>query len=557
MSAIPAPQIAEISAQGAMIPSTVAEQYSRAAQFQQQTQASKQAMQETALRMQAQQQELQDRDAYTNALREWYQGGQAPASQQPGSAPTGPAGAQPIPNAVPGQVQAQPLAAGGVQPPQRTSGALDPQDLAGLVLKHGGSAQAAMSAMQGIVAQKEALSKLSDEQLAHEAKITDLHKGIISNLQGIDDPQEYQTAYTNGIQSLIRAGDKSVMNAPIQAPPKEQLAQYLPAAQAYSAIQSQEKARREAEQEQAKARSENATAAHQEFINKLTENSKPGDFDNQVDQIYPPNAAQSGGQNRMTKSLLNGALQRGDLEGAKKILEDAYQNVQGVNKEIAVNTNPQIQAGKVQVAAAEGAAKASVEAASARGSNAALASVPAHLVAPASAAANKAGEDYAQSKSVSDRLSAMMDAAKKGNVVSYQLIPQEGALQVTTSQGVHRINMAEIQNYGGGSLWQQMQGHIGKALSGKSIPDSVLNDMAQMQDIQSRGSQTKYENALNTINQTYGSNFKPVEMKTMENAAAQQHIPGGAATGLKEGATGTGTDHKKYVVKGGVWVAQQ
>jgi hypothetical protein len=35
-----------------------------------------------------------------------------------------------------------------------------------------------------------------------------------------------------------------------------------------------------------------------------------------------------------------------------------------------------------------------------------------------------------------------------------------------------------------------------------------------------------------------------------------QHTPGGKAQGLKEGATGTGSDGKKYVVKGGVWVAQ-
>lgn len=35
------------------------------------------------------------------------------------------------------------------------------------------------------------------------------------------------------------------------------------------------------------------------------------------------------------------------------------------------------------------------------------------------------------------------------------------------------------------------------------------------------------------------------------------HVPGGQATGLTEGATGTGSDGKKYVVKGGVWQATQ
>lgn len=185
---------------------------------------------------------------------------------------------------------------------------------------------------------------------------------------------------------------------------------------------------------------------------------------------------------------------------------------QQVQKDIAVATNPQIQAGKVAVAEAEGRARALVEQQIARGSNAALANVPQHLIAPATEAATKAGTEYAQAKSVSDRLTAVMDAAKRGNVVSYQLIPQEGALQLTTSQGVHRINMAEIQNYGGGSLWQKMEGHLGKALTGKSIPDSVLGDMAEMQKFMAQGSESKYNNTLKTINQTYGANFQPVEM---------------------------------------------
>jgi hypothetical protein len=38
--------------------------------------------------------------------------------------------------------------------------------------------------------------------------------------------------------------------------------------------------------------------------------------------------------------------------------------------------------------------------------------------------------------------------------------------------------------------------------------------------------------------------------------AAEAHVPGGQASGLKEGATGTGNDGKKYVVKGGKWQAK-
>ncbi|HZW05400.1 MAG TPA: hypothetical protein VFF58_00700 [Candidatus Nitrosotalea sp.] len=237
----------------------------------------------------------------------------------------------------------------------------------------------------------------------------------------------------------------------------------------------------------------------------------------QVDSIVPPTGPNAA-LNARTKSQVQFSLSNGDVDGAKAAIKQAAEQVGAIEKDIAVASNPQIQAGKVAVATAEGQARANIEAQTARGSNAALAEVPPHLVAPASAAATKAGEDYAQSKSVSDRLQAMMDAAKKGNVVSYQLIPEEGALQVTTSQGVHRINMAEIQNYGGGSLWQKLEGHIGKALTGASIPDSVLGDMVEMQKIQQEGSQTKYNNALKTINENYGAKFQPVKMDDIKKA---------------------------------------
>lgn len=193
----------------------------------------------------------------------------------------------------------------------------------------------------------------------------------------------------------------------------------------------------------------------------------------------------------------------------------------------ALATVQQIQGGKVAVAKAEGEARANIETQMARGSNAALAQVPPHLISYATESATKAAQDYDQAKSVSDRLNAIMDAARKGNVVAYQLLPEEGALQVTTSQGVHRINMAEIQNYGGGSLWQNLQGHFGKALSGKSIPESVLNDMAKMQEIQAQGARSKYEHDLAAINRYTGANFQP--MLSDSTPLGEKQAQGGAS----------------------------
>jgi hypothetical protein len=192
---------------------------------------------------------------------------------------------------------------------------------------------------------------------------------------------------------------------------------------------------------------------------------------------------------------------------------DIFKSRLDLQKQIDFATDPRVQQSRIDVASAEGRARASLDADISRGSNAALAKVPPHLVPAATAAATKASQEYADAKSVSDRMAATMDAARRGNVVSYQIIPTEGTLQITTSQGVHRINRAEIDQYaGGGSLWQRMVGHFGKSLSGESIPDSVLNDMNEIQQIQAQGAQSRYANKLKTINQNYGSNFQPVEM---------------------------------------------
>lgn len=239
----------------------------------------------------------------------------------------------------------------------------------------------------------------------------------------------------------------------------------------------------------------------------------PAQWQKFVDQVVPP--GQYDALNGRTKAAVGFYLQQGNIKAAQDEIKAAGQQVGSVEKDIAVNTNPQIQAGKVAVATAEGVARANTEAAAARGNDPAVADVPAHQVLPAKADFQKANSDYAQNQAVTQRLNAMMNAAKSGNVIAYQIIPEEGTLQIITSQGVHRINMAEIEQYaGGGSLWQRMEGHFGKQLTGQSIPNSVLNDMAAIQKIQQQGSRAKYENTIKGINQAYGSKFQPVEMTT-------------------------------------------
>lgn len=383
---------------------------------------------------------------------------------------------------------------------------------------------------------QEQLAKTDTATLASLKEANSQLQGHIDAIKGIDDPtKRQQAAVTQGQQILGSPVLSRLTQAPGIGQKIQAMAQgqYVPTDDELTMFENGlTDHNTQIEQRLKQSETQKNTADALLNQNKLdiikSWKQNPQQVLSQVDSIVPPNGSNAA-LNARTKSQVQFAMGNGDVDGAKAAIKQAAEQVGAVEKDVqvkrALTTGP------------------------------ATANVPPDLAASATSDAAKADTDYAQSLSVNQRLAAMMDAAKRGNVVSYQLLPEEGALQVTTSQGVHKINMAEIQNYGGGSLWQQMLGHLGKALSGKSIPNSVLNDMAEMQQVQAQGAQSKYENTLTGINRRYGSSFDPVQMETgAKGQTTSQHVAGGKAQGLTEGATGTGSDGKKYVVKGGVWV---
>ena len=421
-------------------------------------------------------------------------------------------------------------------------------DIPRLVTQNGGSGQAALQAQSGFIAARQNLLKMSDEEFARQQQQNDLVQGIHDQVAQAPAEQKQQV-YSQGLEQLQKAGIDTSQE-PQQYPGDQVFAQHLIPIRLHSALIADAAKQREMEAQQAKAaadtakaRADNATAGLNEIKLNLAKNATPGSYDQQIDAIYPPNDISTAGDNRKLKTLLNAALSRGDLESANKYISSALDMQESLSKEIAAQTNPQVQRTKIATAMAEGRGRQEIEHEFAVGGDQAVQNVATNQIPAARADAKKAGDDYAQAQSVSQRLQEMMDAARKGNVVSYQLIPQEGALQVTTSQGVHRINLAEIQNYGGGSAWQRLEGHIGKQLTGQSIPASVLNDMQDMQRIQEEGARSKYENSLTNINSVYGSKFKPVEMPTKQEKAQA----GGAAKTPPAGAThiGVGSVDKK------------
>lgn len=300
MSAIPAPNIAQNSLQQEQLNQNALAEYTRAAQEKAQT---AQIQQQTVGEQQQNQiraQQMKDQDALTKTITQY-------------------------------------------DPAQHSI-----SDIPKMITANGGSGTAALQAQQGLITQRQNYLKMTDEQFAQEQRKSDLTQGIHDQVSQAA-PEDKQNVYGQGLQTLARAG-VDVSKEPAQYPGDDAFAQHLPAIRLHSAIVAEADKDREISAQEAKGRLENAQAAHQEFVNGLTKNSKPGDFDSQVDAILPPKATQTGGQNVYTKAMVNGALSRGDLPGAQKIMDDAFQSVNSVNKDIAVATNPQIQAGKVEVA---------------------------------------------------------------------------------------------------------------------------------------------------------------------------------------------------------------
>ncbi len=201
------------------------------------------------------------------------------------------------------------------------------------------------------------LAGANKAELDNQNAISSQALGMHEDLKGLTDPTDRQQAYQKMV-GFMQSHGLNTSAYPAQVPQSNDDLTHLEiplGMHAQLVKESGEQAT--AAQEQAKARAENATAAHQEFVNGLTKNSKFGDFDSQVDAILPPKGTQTGGQNVYTKAMVNGALSRGDLPGAQKIMDDAFQSVNGVQKDIAVNTNPAIQKGKIDLATAEGKAR--------------------------------------------------------------------------------------------------------------------------------------------------------------------------------------------------------
>lgn len=197
MGTIPFPNIADEAGQIAQMPQNAMQEYARtadlqaqAAQRQQMTQQAQQMapgqLQQQQQSIEAQKRQFADQDALTKAITQY-------------------------------------------DPTKHTLA-----DVPKLITQNGGSGQAALQAQQGLITQRQNLTKLSDEQFAQQQKIADLTQGVHDTVSDAA-PENKQTEYTKGLQAIAAAGG-DVSKEPAQYPGDATFAQHLPAIRLHSAI---------------------------------------------------------------------------------------------------------------------------------------------------------------------------------------------------------------------------------------------------------------------------------------------------------------------------------
>lgn len=126
---------------------------------------------------------------------------------------------------------------------------------------------------------------------------------------------------------------------------------------------------------------------------------------------------------------------------------------------------------------------------------------------------DKAEGSYRTAQQGANTMRDMVASARGGNKMSAQVLPLEGALAITTAQGVHRINRTEVDQYSGaGNLYDKIAGEVGKLTEGQPIPPNILQDIEQLTAIQEKGAYQTYKGAYDSATRRYKLNDeKPID----------------------------------------------
>jgi hypothetical protein len=317
----------------------------------------------------------------------------------------------------------------------------------------------------------------------------------------------------------------------------------------------------------AEAEKDKQDAALAQLKVKQQSGLQSGAMDKQLDQIFPPTGKTTSGANQRYKSQANFFLQRGDLEGAKGVLSQA--SAEAGKTEEALN--PDIQANKLALSKAEGAARANILLSPEKVQNeAAAAAAKASATAAATAGSEwkpKVTADEKKKAELAENISENATAvnaslAKRPDLVGAisgrftnveQMIGNNDPDISAIGNRIHNIAMANSGVHGFRSQEGVKETEANLLNHFKNGPEAVKGALGSNVD----SVQTFIDNARPESYQTHSKQGGAgAYYQKRAGDSTTQHVAGGSSNGLKEGQTGKGSDGKPYVVKGGKWVAQ-
>ena len=133
---------------------------------------------------------------------------------------------------------------------------------------------------------------------------------------------------------------------------------------------------------------------------------------------------------------------------------------------------------------------------------------------------------YITAKTSADTMRDVVTAAKGGNRLAGSLQSLETTMAAIRAQGLNRINATEVANAAGaGSMWDRIQGWLGKATEGQPVPEDIQKDMLSFADILERAAYKKYQAGHAATNKLYGTNIP--EMLTAPTDQSGSEAGGG------------------------------
>ncbi len=126
-------------------------------------------------------------------------------------------------------------------------------------------------------------------------------------------------------------------------------------------------------------------------------------------------------------------------------------------------------------------------------------------------------------------------AAKTGNLTAAAMQNLETTFAAIKSQGLNRVNMAEIGiNANAGSIWDRLQGSFGKLKDGQPVDPKIQQDMVEFAGILEKAARKKYQDGFAAVTKRYGlKDEKPIVAPEAAPAPGQPIKVGGFTVTVK------------------------